>query len=506
MQINEVDINQAFEKIKRLANGKFLKQEYGSSLAHIESAAIHAYNFNIVYTDPDLEEMIEKISSKLFEQVSNRSNTGRILFYDSFGWENRGLTQQYIRALIKLGYSFLYVFENKHSKYSATIEAELRAFPSQVEVFEMDIEMPLIARGQDLYQRILEYNPDKGLLHLSPGCSMALSVFHAFPNIEWININLTDHAFWLGSKLFHKNIEFRDYGYSISLRKRFFKHEQLARLPYYPIMEPSPFEGFPERAMLKDKVIVFSGGSFYKVYGDNGLFFTILDQLLVENPEIVLLFAGSGDPAVFKMFIDAKGYQERVLLLGHRKDINELFTKCDIYLGTYPLSGGLMSQYAAVNGKPILAYTSDDLPANYVEEVVCHNRNFKITYTDLREFFDYAKRLVRDPQFREGEGSKLRQVVISPEQFAEELDEILKYSESHRRMKEIRINYERFSQLYLEIENQFTNAAKNYLISRYRLRAIILFPKFSILCVKNQIRKRTCILRNSFLLRNKKWV
>ena len=47
---------------------------------------------------------------------------------------------------------------------------------------------------------------------------------------------------------------------------------------------------------------------------------------------------------------------ERVYTSKYRKDISQLFRNCDIYYGTYPLSGGLMCQYAAAFGNPILAY------------------------------------------------------------------------------------------------------------------------------------------------------
>ena len=45
--------------------------------------------------------------------------------------------------------------------------------------------------------------------------------------------------------------------------------------------------------------------------------------------------------------------------IGRRKRmaaIDAVFENCDIYLGTYPICGGLMSQYAAMHAKPILAY------------------------------------------------------------------------------------------------------------------------------------------------------
>lgn len=486
IQINEVDIRSAFERIKHLAKKAFLKNEYALSLRHISHAATHAYNFSVVYVDLELESLIKEISSKIFVKFQVSPKPRRILFYDCFGWENRGLTQQYIRALIANGYEFLYIFENKDSRYSKKIEDELRLYPEKVQIFELDNSLSLLSRAESLHIKIAEYNPEKALLHLSPWCSMALCVFYSFPEIEWININLTDHAFWLGASLFKKNIEFRDYGYTISREKRFFREDQLLCLPYYPIIEKSDFLGFPN-IPLTNKVITFSGASFYKVYGEGGAYFKMLDRLLKENPEIVIFFAGTGDSTKFYEFIKRNKYEDRVALLGLRKDIALVFDNCDIYLGSYPFGGGLMSQYAAVMSKPILAYTSEDLPVNFLEALICHEKHIGITHTNLDDFYRYAKALVQDARLRRRKGEELSKAVISERAFNCELHSILSSGKTGRTMSLININYERFCMLNIEVENKFLNTGKDFLVYQYRLRSIVLFPKFFILCLKNRL-------------------
>jgi len=489
IEINKTDVNEAFRKIKHLAKEKFLKKQYELSLQHIRSAAIHAYNFNVVYADLELEALIKALNSSVFENTKFQPKARRILFYDCFGWENRGLTQQYISGLIANGYEFLYVFEKKDSQYSKKIENELYRYPDRIEVFELNSSLALIDQATSLHSKIKEYSPEKALLHLSPWCSMALCAFHSFPEIEWININLTDHAFWLGSSLFKKNIEFRDYGYTVSLEKRFLKEDQLVCLPYYPIVERSVFLDFPENIPINDKVVIFSGAAFYKVYGEDGTYFHILDRLLKENPEVVIFFAGTGDSTAFQDFIKKNHYERRVALLGHRRDIAELFQHCDIYLGSYPFGGGLMSQYAAVMSKPILAYTSNDLLINLLEAIICHNKHISITYTNFDEFFRYARSLVQDAELRRSKGRELSEAVISSKSFNQELNSIIFSGTSNRRMNSIAINYEKFYELNIEIENNYLNVAKNFLVSQYKLQSVILFPKFAILCFKKYMIK-----------------
>lgn len=60
-----------------------------------------------------------------------------------------------------------------------------------------------------------------------------------------------------------------------------------------------------------------------------------------------------------------------VFLIGDRHDINEVFKHSDIFLNTYPIGGGLMTQYAAANSKPILSLgVKDEIDTYIVEEMV----------------------------------------------------------------------------------------------------------------------------------------
>ena len=69
---------------------------------------------------------------------------------------------------------------------------------------------------------------------------------------------------------------------------------------------------------------------------------------------------------------------ERVYTSKYRKDISQLFRNCDIYYGTYPLSGGLMCQYAAAFGKPILAYAKKRVELDEVDGIVNYHNEAPI--------------------------------------------------------------------------------------------------------------------------------
>ncbi len=474
------DIKGAYEKIKRRALLALEAGETERSIQELECAARTAYQFNFIYADSEAEEILRGISKKLFPTVSTFvPRTDRYVFYDSFGKENRNLTQQYIRALMQLGYEFLYVFERKDPRYSQTIESDLEGY-SKAEIFELDSSLPSSEQACQLYQRLVEYAPSKALLQLLPWAVVALAVFYALPQVTKYNINLTDHAFWLGNECLDYNLEFRDYGCTVSLEKRKLKEEQLLLLPYYPVINRKRFEGFPKE-VTPDKVLIFSGGAFYKIYGEKGIYFDLVARLLEENPSSVLLYAGDGDRKPMERFIRKHHFEHRVFLLGNRRDINEVFAAADIYLGTYPFTGGLMSQYAAVNGKPILAYSSLEFATNFVEGIVCHNKPLQITHTDLELFFAYGRCLCEDAEFRKAEGEKLRRCVISPEEFAVELRDVLQKNVSSRVWKPEKIDYEKFHGLYVEVENRFQYTWKLMLLRKYKLRMLTYFPRLFVM-------------------------
>ena len=106
------------KKIKRLLK----KQKYETALVTISVCARLLYSVNQTYYDADLENSIQQISQEFFKEKyefvkKTKSNLKDcILFYDGFGFDNRGLAQIYLEALAKTNY-IIYV-TNSRSKNS----------------------------------------------------------------------------------------------------------------------------------------------------------------------------------------------------------------------------------------------------------------------------------------------------------------------------------------------------------------------------------------------------
>lgn len=481
MKLSKSDIIKSYNYCKEQASKAIKNRQYNKSLKYIKIASHIAYNFNWIYCDDYLENLLKDISSlKLKPTVNYKSNkTNSIVFYDSFTLDNKGLTQQYIRALISNGIEFLYITESSRlNKKSLNIFKELETY-DKVQIYEVPRNIKKTEKIKLIHSKIISYGSSMLLMHLSPNAVNALTAFYALPkNITKFQINITDHAFWLGNKCLDYSIEFRAYGCTLSKEKRGLKEKQILLQPYYPIISKSDFLGFPKECTNK-KIIIFSGGSYYKIYGDNGEYFNLVKQILLENQEVIFLFAGAGDKSPIENFIKSNAFENRFFLLGLRPDINEVFKQCDIYMGTYPLGGGLMSQYAAINSKPILNYITDT-NGFAVEEVVCQNNDCSISFNEKEKFFLEAKRLVNDVNYRNQKGKEIKKCVISEEKFDNAFLNIIKYRINQKKYQDVKIEYDNIFHKYLETENKFHNNYKLYLISNFKLKTILISPKIFI--------------------------
>ena len=70
------------------------------------------------------------------------------------------------------------------------------------------------------------------------------------------------------------------------------------------------------------------------MFGENDVFFRLMDKILDISENVVVLIAGSGDISNMKRRILSMNNFDRVYLIGNRRDIDSVFDNVDIYLGT----------------------------------------------------------------------------------------------------------------------------------------------------------------------------
>ena len=393
-----------------------------------------------------------QIGEKAIEPLLIESpNAERCVLIDSFLFDNRGLSQQYLRAMMANGMHILVIFTNAGGQIGMDTMAELESYDNAV-IKSYPKGISRIDEAKQIVDTIYDFRPAHIFLHLTPWDTVALMACYLVKGASVYQINLTDHAYWMGAEFINYNLEFRPYGMTVSQEKRGLKPEQCLALPYYPISPmTAKFEGIPDTP--KNAIKIFTGGALYKILGKDDIFFRIMERILDISPKVYILVAGFYPDKRFDEKVSKIKGGDRVLQIGVRKDIDAVFDHCDIYIGTYPMAGGLMSQYAAKHAKPIIAYHDEGDLMNAVEEFVCYYNHEFCSFDDLDAMTAYAEKLICDENYRLAQGKLLQDGMMDVERFNMEFQKIVFTHQSSFSWEKDQIDYDAFFERYLDLEN-----------------------------------------------------
>ena len=455
IHLSQREIHKGYRVLKSLALRSFKEGEIEKSLDYVSHCATIAQQFNWIYADDELEDLLKDIGQAILSQSYSDyvPIADRVVFIDDF-CTSFILALQYLRALVANGKDILYLTTRNidtRSKFSNIIE-EVKSYPK--------LQVCIIAQGnklqriRDIYKAIVAFKPEKVLLHVLANSVSLPALYHLPASTERYIINLADQTFWLGTKAIDFSLEFRPFGASVSIQKRGLKPEQLLMVPFYPVIDSNPFEGFPPECS-SDKVIIFSGGDIYKVIDRKRMYWKLIKCILDRYPNTVFLFASKvNDKAslIVNDFIESNGFQGRFFYIDYRKDIAEVFKHCDIYMGTCPASGSLMSQLAAIHSKPILQYYYPGTPDDETEQAIAINEAIPISFQNEDEFLIEADKLIRDVSYRKQRGELLKQAMMNPRQFDDVVNLTLGSNTTHFSITNQEINYRLLEQRWYLLE------------------------------------------------------
>lgn len=485
MTIEEREIIRGHAYLCRLAEKAFHHGDIDTANRYIYTYSTIANAGNWIYHNARIVDLLERIARSYYPQTieSYPAESTRIIFFDQYGI-SYVLALQYLRALAAKGYEILYILSDYDTLDSPnSILTEMQSNPA-VQVHIIDNKLSLQDRMYEIVDTTIAYRPAKIFMHVRD-CSAfnyALTVIPKCCDVYYINQH--DHAFWIKNSRIDYTIPYRAWGATIDIEKRDFKPEQVLLVPYYPIINMALFQGFPEQT--KGKVVIFTGGTQFKTYDDENTYWNLVVRILLDNPNAVILYAIKGNvnkrqiEAVHQLTSD-ESVLERLIPIGFRTDINEVFKHCDIFLGTCPMSGGLMSQYAAVNSKPILQYYPPRLAANNeTEQVLDYNAQEKISFTDKELFLQEAKHLIDDAAYRKQRGEAIHKCIISEEQFDDLLVKTIESNVNQVPYKRTEIDYEAFAEWWLSMEKWGFASFNSHLRSILKKRKYIVMPISSI--------------------------
>ena len=400
-----------YEALIKKANNKYKKHKRDKLdiiLLYLKAACWIQYTFSKLFTDSRIENLLIEISN-LIPKIEFQIDDDCYIFYDDFLLDNMGLSQQYLRAICNTGKHIILITQRDlRSICCSDIRKEVALYDNLI-VETIEYSSYRFLNVVNLYNLICKYRPAKIFIQMQPHAVEAVTAFYALPkSIIKYQIDLTDHAFWVGAGVFDYSFVFRSYGYHISLAFRGLNPEQILLLPYYPICNNSNYEGLP--ISTESKFVFFSGGAFHKIISPTNVFINFIKTILDKYPDSVFLFAGSGNINIFNDILNNEAYINRFALIGQRHDLPEVFKRVSLYVNTFPFGGGLMSQIAAKSRVPIVSLKGNDYCD--IEDIVCQKGHVNITSDNITDLLTKIDKLKNNEQYRIDYSSKLRECII----------------------------------------------------------------------------------------------
>lgn len=415
-------VSKQISKLKKLISEYIENQEYSQALFLISKSGNLLYNTNLYYYDEYLEKSIIKIAQSLniVKGLSLNNYFGKenvVFYYDGFGFDTRGLSIIYLKALINNN-KVIYITGEQHKHNQPSLKKLFDHNSSEIIYIKQNSNYP-ICTIKEINNLIKKYKPKHFFYYSWPWdveCTTILAAYQGY-FFRYL-INLTDHAFWIGSQFCDKCIEFRNYGLNISHYYRNVPMAKLAIIPYYPIIEHYPFEGFPF-SIKPNQFVFFSGGGLYKTISKNKSFYKIVEHVLKQYNNSIFWYAGVGNRRQINKLIAR--YPKRVFLTKERKDLYELLSRCRFYLNTYPIYGGLMVQYAASAGIVPVALKSNLMSG----EFLINQDNLKIDFDNLDSLYKEIDLLVNDDNYCSNRGLIIKKSVPTKEDFENNIERLL---------------------------------------------------------------------------------
>lgn len=421
------DIEQGYDRIKRDIEFCLRCGRIARAVRLIDTYADIAQQINDHFCDDDIEFWTAKIAEKYLGLIKCdvEITCKRIVFYDQIG-STICLGLQYIRGLIANGYEILYIFESPTLTVSHELLKELDDNHIRYLLFKSNIRSSekLLTQARHIRQEIVNFNPARIVIHSPAFGALGAIVLYSLKGIIRYRIVPGDHHFYLGCGCTDYFFEFRNFGIKVALEQRHIEKEKIFKLPYYPIIDNFvPFQGFPSE--VEGKVLFATAGATYKFYGSDW-FFEFAKWLLVNYKQVVLLFIGNASPSMLS-FIEREHLEGRFIPVGYRKDFVGCIEHIDVYINSYPYSGGLVSQTAAYFGKPIVSYTTeDDILNRSIRGILgAEETGTSVSFTDENALKAYVDRLIADVSFRIAEGERIHGMLQTKEIFDAQLGQML---------------------------------------------------------------------------------
>jgi hypothetical protein len=437
------DLLKEYKKYLYEAERSLYRNNIQKALKQIEYSTLIASYYPILYNfiDENAERILSTIAQKILktDQINvNSSCKNRIVFYNGQILDSGALTEQYLTFFEENGFEVLFIVKSKENTLQGCKIIKRVQENNNFTIFIPETNNNVEAICQ-IVNKIKEFSPTSAFLHFLPNDIVGFCSFVLFDDMKRYYIIHNDHTFWLGKKCSDIFIEFRNFGYKLSIERRKLSQEATFIIPFYPINTFKIFKGLPFNR--DNKIVGFSAANLYKYFIDPELnYFKVIKKLLNENEDFIFCLAGYGDVKYtyrLKLFIKDHNLEDRFYFLGKRDDFYALVGNIDILFESYPLRGGLTLLYATEQYKAVTGIGSPYDTSCLTEDFLGLN-HYKQPRT-LQQFYIEATKLIRDEEYRSKIAVALAQNDFNKISFTRSLNALLSGTLKHPQIKSMRL-------------------------------------------------------------------
>ena len=139
-------------------------------------------------------------------------------------------------------------------------------------------------------------------------------------------------------------------------------------------------------------------------------------------------------------------YPNRVFLTPERSDLFQVLKHCYLYLSTYPVSGGLMFQYAASASKVPITLRQGSV----TDDFLISQSKLKIQFDNMELLLRELDQLLEDPEYAQTRGEIVKNSVITEDAFENAVEKVLGDKNTGFSIEYKKTETEKFRQNYLE--------------------------------------------------------
>ncbi len=408
-----------FDRLVEYAEKAQLRGNLDLAALYAQNAALHATRFHPgIFASTRLERLCAELSATLAAPAkpsSRAADPGALLDVLTAAYAVGGhsrLAWRWIDYDAARTHSLAVTGQDHRALPTALVEAVRRAHG---EIHDLTtVTGGLMARAARL--REVAADVDQVVLHVSPYDVLPAIAFASWPDRPpIIYVNHLDLLFWVGVSIADVVVSIDARGARHAIERRGVQPQRSLVLPI-PVTVPA---GSPSRESARaalrippDAVLLLSigGPHKYAAEGDEPHLLDVVGPVLVGAPSAHLLVAGPEPHG--KWLVAARETGGRVRALGSQLAIDQLYAAADIYLDSYPASGGTTVLEAALYGLPMLRLVAHKRLASgmFEQDDVALSEALCVA-EDVGAYERELVALLADAQLRRDTGDRAREAI-----------------------------------------------------------------------------------------------